>query len=358
MDEKNINLVSDKLEEAAANSDTVKVIRNLNNAETKEDMEKVIPVKNNTEVAEELEIDKDLKDVKIETPVIDESVETINKFKNDENLPLEEVSKILEINNRIKKNEKFSVYNELPPYFKSKLRIEAGKLGIPATDHRTLNMMARSAIQTLISEANIDKGFDELQEELKKVTNIPNVPDIYMENLRTAMESSMLKNAEKYKETKPELYEKLKKVSGEFTSAYMLDKQYNYIKENNSKLTKFIKMSRPERLSRLCDDFDYILDKSEFKHESVRTLLSSLTSLNILTKEQVEYYIILLCLICRNMHHDNIYEVTFMYYSVRLVNNLQYISKVNATEFSSLFISNIKQLCKTITDSIDKQLEV
>lgn len=353
-----INKISDVLEKEVENNDSIRLVREVSNAETKEDLEKIKPLDESEEKTDlEKEIEKDKLEGKIVEEKLDESEETINKFKNDANLPLEEVSAILEINKRLKNKEKFSVYNALPPYFKNKIKLESAKLGINPNDHHIMNMMARSAIETLISEANIDKGFKELQDELSKVTNIPNIPDLYAENLKEMMENKLMESSEFYKESKPELSEKLKKISAEFTSAYMLDKQYKYIEENKSKLTKFMKYSKQDRFNRLCDDFDFIMDKSNFKHGSVKSIYGALDFINM-TDTEIRYYIILLCLICRNMDYNDIYNVTFMYYSVRLIENLRYIGLNKATDFSRLIVSNIKQLNKLIDETITKQLEV
>ena len=274
---------------------------------------------------------------------LDESEETLVQYGG---ISSEDVSIILNIKARMDAGEKFSVFNAMPESFKTKIKEEAYKMGMLG-NKQFLNLMARSAIDTLISEANLDKEFQAFQYEMAKLTNIPSMTDAYLDNLRDMMEEKLMVNAEQKKaEGDMEKYNEITEVSNAFTEAYAFHKQVSYLVTTPNILNVLAKhLHKPDKLKRLMEDFDFTLSKSKLKtKQTMKEAYEAMLSLNLDTetdyKELCSHFMVITCLVCRNMKYDNIVDMTFMYYTLTILNALKYTN--NSFGVSKEVLENIR----------------
>ena len=290
---------------------------------------------------------------------LDESEETLVQYGG---ISSEDVSIILDIKARMDAGEKFSVFNAMPESFKTKIKEEAYKMGMLG-NKQFLNLMARSAIDTLISEANLDKEFQAFQNEMAKLTNIPSMTDAYLDSLRDTMEEKLLANAEQKKaEGDMEKYAEITAVSNAFTEAYSFRKQVNYLVSTSNILNVLAKhIHKPDKLKRLMEDFDFTLSKSKLKtKQTMKEAYEAMLSLNLDTetdyKELCSHFMVITCLVCRNMKYDNIVDMTFMYYTLTILNALKYTN--NSFGLSKEVLENIKGFDEQVSIHFKKETEV
>lgn len=339
--EQELETVTETLSEAAKNNKDTQAIRAIVNPE-----DSVLP---------ELDIDS------AEAVKLDESVETLTKYSDSSS---EDIITILDIKNRLAKGEKFNIFNAMPESFKQVIDHEARKMGMYG-NKKFLNIMAKSIIDTLIAEANIDKEYELLQNEMSKLANIPSVADAYLENLREMMEEKlMVKAKEKREQGDSEGADRIEKVSSEFTESYSFHQQVNHLVNTKNIIGTLAKYYRKEKkFIQLMEDFDFTLSKSALKTKStMKDAYESLLNLKLDISKELEYdyfcksFIAITCLICRNKDYNNIADVTFMYYTITILCALKYTQ--NSIGLTEDIITNLKSFAEQLEIVYKKETEV
>lgn len=292
--------------------------------------------------------------------VLDESVETLSKYSNSTS---EDIITILNIKNRLAQGEKFNIFNALPEAFRNAVLEEARKMGMVG-NKKFLNILAREAIKSLIAEANIEKEFQLLQNEMQKLSNIPSINDAYLENLREMMETKLLAEADKkLAEGDAAKAEDIRNVSEAFTKSYTYKDQLTYLTITDNIISTIAKYyNKEKKFKLLMEDFDFTLGKSAIKTKNMmKDAYETLISLK-LDVGNLDYryfctsFITITCLLCRNKDYTNPVDVTFMYYTLTILCSLKYTQ--NNIGLAEEVIKHLIHFGAILNDVYKKETEV
>ncbi len=198
---------------------------------------------------------------------------TEEKIKNDLNskfnLSDEEALQFASIISRIRNNEEFNVYDELPEQLKEYINKSIPKNDIPANQkHAYLNSVSTLMIQELISDSEFDALSIDLEKAMKEL--LPTPLEMYSETNKDYIENEFLTVAEKIKDTEPEKAKNLLEMRDGFINAYTFENMYNLLNTTNiiNKVRKADKLwSRIEneykRVAKVCKFKLYPLEETK-----------------------------------------------------------------------------------------------
>lgn len=278
-----------------------------------------------------------------------------NKFANQqtiESMTDEEAIALLDIANKFAADEDFNVYAALPDRVRTFMTGQLKMYGI--NSRKSINGFCRMMVEELVGEMKMDKEFKAFQDDLEKTLAIPEIIDMYAEHTRDLMEKDLLEKANHAVDEEKAI--ELRAISKAYTDSYTLTRQKALFMSDPKVISQMHKHTG-KHFNRLCDDFDYVLSKSRFKVQPVKTLVPSLMNLFKITEPLAKGYVAILCLTCRNMTWHNMDDVWFMYSSVRNIATLTHTSQ-NRTEFSQLMINTIKEFLESVANGVMKDCEV
>lgn len=312
-----------------------------------------------TEVVEDKEISK-------------EAESHINTTLNQYGLSDDDTMTLLSIIRRYKAGEDFSVYNAMPDSMKTVINrtIASMDLGV-RPDARIRNMFAKNMLDEFIMDADIDAEFDEFERQLKEELKIPNLMDMYSEHTRETMEDILPKKADEIEEQYPETAANIRKVSANFTDSYKFDRVIDTLLHNRKARTRTIKDL--DNLKRFIEEFNFIAGKSNIKIEDMETVTKNLAKFfgeitddkglvvapwideEYREKLYIDHYdiakvIILICKTCKSLTIGDLFDTSFMYYTVKNISSLAHVDVEKPTDFSIEVTNNLLKVVAKIRD--------
>ena len=307
----------------------------------------------------------------------DRAINTSAEFaKGTFDLPDEDVLKLINTLNNMRKDPNFPVYANLP----EKMQLVISKLAyenkIPVTK---LESISRSMMQEFLNEAGVDNALVDLEKAIDEALNIPSIVDLYSEHTRDVMENIIPRTIDSIKDEFPEKAQMLARVKAAFTESYNYSiAKVEYL--SNARLRKTIRRYERE-FTRTLDLFNYQNEKSNFKMNDVRHMPEVLSKLLIedpniaanmaeesgesiedldahildlaIEEKDIQKFCILMCKHCENRNPNDVIDAAYMYYLVRNIIALRHTQEAK-TDFAVELINNI---CDVITFIRDKERE-
>ena len=273
-----------------------------------------------------------------DTTVSENNIDTLKEFDlNDE-----EAKQMMDLVLDYQKGNNKSLYSRLPNKIK-------GAVGAISTTRNIaeLNHNAKQMIEYFMGQMKIDQGYMDLQSAIEKeIGSLDNIGDMYKEYDNQRMDETMLTLAEKYKESNPEKSETFLKLR----EIYLDAKSFTTIKkvlEDNSKDVKRLDKG-VKQYDKLCRDFDYKYKNSKFNINSIKLVAKAIDRHldGKYTEDDILKFTVLFCRICLNKKADDVYDHTFMFYTIKTILMLD-ILKVDMP-----FYQEIKSNLEHILDSI------
>ena len=176
----------------------------------------------------------------------------INKIMSGEgDYSIEEAKQMLQVMNRYRNREDFSVYDALPYKFKNELDQKAAEMG---ADPATMEFYAKSFINNLINETYIETEINDFNQELSKTLEPMNnvvgtMMDEYNDEVYNNFTSNILEKAKEFEEAgNEEKAAQLRSVDKSFTEAVKLSRIIAVVDEFPSIINKHYKYGRDSNI--------------------------------------------------------------------------------------------------------------
>ena len=284
----------------------------------------------------------------IENIVTDNIKENISK---NYDLSDEDALKFAEVISRVRNNEKFNVYDELPTQLKTFIDMTVKDQNIPSKDRRAvLNYTAKLLIDELISDSEFDALSVDLEKAMKEL--IPAPLEMYSETNRDYIENEFLRIAEKIKDDEPKKAQNLLDMRKGYIDAYTFEPMYELFKD--SKVVKNIR--RVDVMWRRVEiEYTKIAGVCKFRLYALDDILKALEYLGLdktqakrLTSLFVYAYIDGIKDTKDPEEYDDIYRNSFANYFQSNIKNLA----INPNLISD-FSKNIKENIMALVNHID-----
>ena len=299
---------------------------------TVEDLEEAVTEENSTVDKQELPKDTSVTDSNAakneiilseppapEVPVDEEGnpIPILDPIKvNLEDLSTEEIMNLYKLSIDVKNDPKLNPIPRLPESIKKYILDDGKAMGFSSNQ---IVFLAREMVLAFGSEISMDKEIKDIQDEITRAMNIPEFMDFYGEALRDTYEIKLKEKAEQ--ETDPEKKANMLLVSKAFTDSYTLEPLMAMF-DDKSFVGKIVKLLR-KKANKLCDDFDYVINKIIVKNVSVRFMVTDLKSIYPeMEPWRRELLVLFLIYKCRFATTDDKYMMMYMYSSLFNVRSL------------------------------------
>lgn len=253
---------------------------------------------------------------------------------------------LLNIIMRYRKGEKFSIYNEMPDSIKLMIRNVAG-----TTNMNEIQQCSKIVLEQFCNSLEIDKEFDNLQEEISKELGSMNIMNIYDTNLRQIMEVDLINKAKEIQDKDEESALKIIKVSEAFTKSYTFEPLIEAFK-NNEKCTRRLD-KEVKKYKRYCDEFNYKYLNSKYTINNIQLVAHTLKRvLTDVEEECIMRFIVLFCRYTMNMNNEIPHEHVYMYYTIKNILSLDFL-----TETDEMYVEVKTNITKVIDLIIEKDKE-
>ena len=299
---------------------------------TVEDLEEAVTEENSTVDKQELSKDTSVTDSNAakneiilseppapEVPVDEEGnpIPILDPTKvNLEDLSTEEIMNLYKLSIDVKNDPKLNPIPRLPESIKKYILDDGKAMGFSSNQ---IVFLAREMVLAFGSEISMDKEIKDIQDEIARAMNIPEFMDFYGEALRDTYEIKLKEKAEQ--ETDPEKKANMLLVSKAFTDSYTLEPLMAMF-DDKSFVGKIVKLLR-KKANKLCDDFDYVINKIIVKNVSVRFMVTDLKTIYPeMEPWRRELLVLFLIYKCRFATTDDKYMMMYMYSSLFNVRSL------------------------------------
>ena len=233
-----------------------------------------------------------------------------------EDLSTEEIMNLYKLSIDVKNNPKLNPIPSLPESIKKYILDDGKAMGF--SDNQIV-FLAREMVLAFGSEISMDKEIKDIQDEIARAMNIPEFMDFYGEALRDTYEIKLKEKAEQ--ETDPDKKANMLLVSKAFTDSYTLEPLMAMF-DDKSFVGKIVKLLR-KKANKLCDDFDYVINKVIVKNVSVRFMVTDLKAIYPeMEPWRRELLVLFLIYKCRFATTDDKYMMMYMYSSLFNVRSL------------------------------------
>lgn len=241
------------------------------------------------------------------------------------------------------------VFSQLPQTLKTMIVNLAIEQHVPFTEH---NRMAKMFLDEIVSQAEMDEVFVDIEKSLNEALKIPTIADMYSEHTNEVMNVKIPEIIEKIKDTEPENAKMLEDIRGVFQKAYSLcDLKAHY--EENARTRKFMRRDW-DRFVRFCDEFNLKNSRSKFKMPDCRSISPALARVFIteehepesriaqmnITGKDISKFIILFCRTFSNADPSKLIDAAYMYYALKNIAMLN-LTNETKTDFAAELINNI-----------------
>ena len=235
---------------------------------------------------------------------------------NLEDLSTEEIMNLYKLSIDVKNDPKLNPIPRLPESIKKYILEDGKAMGFSSNQ---IVFLAREMVLAFGSEISMDKEIKDIQDEIARAMNIPEFMDFYGEALRDTYEIKLKEKAEQ--ETDPEKKANMLLVSKAFTDSYTLEPLMAMF-DDKSFVGKIVKLLR-KKANKLCDDFDYVINKIIVKNVSVRFMVTDLKAIYPeMEPWRRELLVLFLIYKCRFATTDDKYMMMYMYSSLFNVRSL------------------------------------
>ena len=235
---------------------------------------------------------------------------------NLEDLTTEEIMNLYKLSIDVKNDPKLNPIPRLPESIKKYILNDGKAMGFSSNQ---IVFLAREMVLAFGSEISMDKEIKDIQDEITRAMNIPEFMDFYGEALRDTYEIKLKEKAEQ--ETDPEKKASMLLVSKAFTDSYTLEPLMAMF-DDKSFVGKIVKLLR-KKANKLCDDFDYVINKIIVKNVSVRFMVTDLKAIYPeMEPWRRELLVLFLIYKCRFATTDDKYMMMYMYSSLFNVRSL------------------------------------
>ena len=235
---------------------------------------------------------------------------------NLEDLTTEEIMNLYKLSIDVKNDPKLNPIPRLPESIKKYILDDGKAMGFSSNQ---IVFLAREMVLAFGSEISMDKEIKDIQDEIARAMNIPEFMDFYGEALRDTYEIKLKEKAEQ--ETDPDKKANMLLVSKAFTDSYTLEPLMAMF-DDKSFVGKIVKLLR-KKANKLCDDFDYVINKIIVKNVSVRFMVTDLKSIYPeMEPWRRELLVLFLIYKCRFATTDDKYMMMYMYSSLFNVRSL------------------------------------
>lgn len=241
------------------------------------------------------------------------------------------------------------VFSQLPQTLKTMIINLAIEQHVPFTEH---NRMAKMFLDEIVSQAEMDEVFVDIEKSLNEALKIPTIADMYSEHTNEVMNVKIPEIIEKIKDTEPENAKMLEDIRGVFQKAYSLcDLKSHY--EENARTRKFMRRDW-DKFVRFCDEFNLKNSRSKFKMPDCRSISPALARVFIteehepesriaqmnITEKDISKFIILFCRTFSNTDPSKLIDAAYMYYALKNIAMLN-LTNETKTDFAVELINNI-----------------
>ena len=235
---------------------------------------------------------------------------------NLEDLSTEEIMNLYKLSIDVKNDPKLNPIPRLPESIKKYILDDGKAMGFSSNQ---IVFLAREMVLAFGSEISMDKEIKDIQDEIARAMNIPEFMDFYGEALRDTYEIKLKEKAEQ--ETDPEKKANMLLVSKAFTDSYTLEPLMAMFDDKRF-VGKIVKLLR-KKANKLCDDFDYVINKIIVKNVSVRFMVTDLKAIYPeMEPWRRELLVLFLIYKCRFATTDDKYMMMYMYSSLFNVRSL------------------------------------
>ena len=253
----------------------------------------------------------------------------ITKYRKDKNIP--------------------NVYSQLPQTFKNMISNLCLEQKIPFTEY---NHMAKMFLDEIVSQAEMDEVFIDIEKSLNEALKIPTIADMYSEHTNEVMNVKIPEIIEKIKDTEPENAKMLESVREQFQKAYSLELLREHY-EMTARTRKFMRRDWEDPI-RFCDEFNLKNDHSKFKMPDCRSIGPALCRVFLkedheegsriaemkVTEKDLNKFAILFCRSCMNLNPSELLDAAYMYYALKNITMLN-LTNETKTDFAVELINNI-----------------
>ena len=233
-----------------------------------------------------------------------------------EDLTTEEIMNLYKLSIDVKNDPKLNPIPRLPESIKKYILDDGKAMGFSSNQ---IVFLAREMVLAFGSEISMDKEIKDIQDEIARAMNIPEFMDFYGEALRDTYEIKLKEKAEQ--ETDPDKKANMLLVSKAFTDSYTLEPLMAMF-DDKSFVGKIVKLLR-KKANKLCDDFDYVINKIIVKNVSVRFMVTDLKAIYPeMEPWRRELLVLFLIYKCRFATTDDKYMMMYMYSSLFNVRSL------------------------------------
>lgn len=302
---------------------------------------------------------KSLEDI-VDGIVSSNDEESINKLSGvlGETLTPAEVVQMLNICKRVRKGEKFSVYNALPQPMKNEILKQFSKEGIPAVDKQALSFFANMLIENFITEVIDVQASREIIDFNKSIAeslkDMPNIITDYSNYTRKNMEIDFIKKADQLEQEHPKAAQLYRDCAKAFSESYTYSRQNELL--NKQKIRNRL-LKDNCFYDKFCRDINTGNQRNDFNMMDIRMIASALQNTNHsifedrLNESDITSFVILTCKAFRLLNPNKVDDAMLMYFTVFNINNLvNYISEEH-DEFTETIIINIKKLFNRIWEA-------
>lgn len=261
----------------------------------------------------------------------------------------ESIINILSIVREYKKDNKYPVYKNMNPKLQSMIRTIANNT---TGTFVSVNNIAKQLIQSFIDEAEMDQSFIDLEKSLDEVLNMPSIVDMYTEHMEEVMNTKIPEMVNELRSiNENEKADKLEQVKQSFDDAYdlhLLKEKYNSV----TRIRKAVRRDYCTNVKRYCDDLNYANKKTKFIMNDANLLGHALYKVFIedrltdntdITINDIEKFIILLCMSLEGLDREDLPQAAYIYYLIKNIIILQHTEE-SKTDFSIKLINNIKNI--------------
>lgn len=253
----------------------------------------------------------------------------ITKYRKDKNIP--------------------NVYSQLPQTFKNMISQLCLEQKIPFSEY---NHMAKMFLDEIVSQAEMDEVFIDIEKSLNEALKIPTIADMYSEHTNELMNVKIPEIIEKIKDTEPENAKMLESVREQFQKAYSLELLKEHYKMT-ARTRKFMRRDWQDPI-RFCDEFNLKNDRSKFKMPDCRSIGPALCRVFLkedheegsriaemkVTEKDLNKFAILFCRSCMNYNPSELLDAAYMYYALKNITMLN-LTNETKTDFAAELINNI-----------------
>ena len=258
-------------------------------------------------------------------------------------------AQLINVMNRFKQNPDMNVMKELPVSMQEKIRGLAAGAGVPGNQ---IGAFAKVVLDEFIKEAMMDQEYVDLMTSIEKEFELPSIIDMYSEHVKETMEEKLLETADKIEEEAPDKAHTLREISKAFTESYTYEKMMECYK-GNRQIRKACK--HPEKLNRVCQDFNFRLENSKFKISDVGSIHPVLVRLfegdDTITSDDLAKFVIMFCKTFEfHCHKEGLVDIAFAYYTIKNIISIDFAYD-KKTEFTQTVINNIRKVISFIHEN-------